>query len=428
MGGLVLPGSGGGYVNPIATPVVDYDFKQNLLYGPLLSVSRASAAYVDDTQGNWTLVPPNTLRRSDKGALIEGQQTNNIRNNSMQGAVAGSPGTLPTFWGRSPTLNGLAFAIAGIGTQNGVEYIDVSLSGTPTASGTFFLSPETTPTSGAALNQPWTFSSFLAVVGGSLTNTQVSLRMAEGGGASAANNTLGAEGLSAALKRYVISRTITQADTSTIQGQYAIDYTLNQPISITLRIGWPQLEQWNPSVAPQGGASSPIRTTGAAATRAADLVTALLPVSPSAITIAVVAQTPAFNLGYSHALACISNGTANERVNLYRNNANGPKITVNSSAGNSGPIGSSSVAAGTRFAAAAAFASGDRAFSVNSGAVDTDATPSGYPTSVTQINVGTFPGGAANPWNGYIERLAILPARMVNAELQRLSTLSTWGG
>ncbi len=85
--GFQFIGGAGGFPSPGA--VVDYDFAKDRYSGPAISVSRASSAYIDDSAGNWTLVPANTLRRSDKGALIEGAQTNSIRNNSMQGRLRG---------------------------------------------------------------------------------------------------------------------------------------------------------------------------------------------------------------------------------------------------------------------------------------------------------------------------------------------------
>lgn len=428
MGGLVLPGSGGGYVNPIATPVVDYDFKQNLLYGPLLSVSRASSAYIDDLAGNWTLVPANTLRRSDKGVLIEGQATNNIRNNSMQGAVAGTPGTLPTNWNGTSTQDGLSRQVVGVGSESGIDYIDIRVSGTPTASSTWTLAQPDGAVAGAN-GQLWTFSQFTRLSSGSLANISNMLLIcserdsAQGStGVSATNITPTSAAL--ASQRVPVSRTFTGSTTAFARGQIQFNYTSGQPVDITIRIGWPQLEQWNPAVAPQGGASSPIRTTGAAATRAADGLPSALAQALSTFTVAGVVQ-PTIPTPFG---AVLRLGTTADRAEIRLRSPDATGLQIQPVVGGAGQTSTSTPAGtlpvGVRNAFCTALATGDAAISV-AGSTPNTATPASVPT-VSLINIGS--GGSGQFFYGYIERLAILPARMVNAELQRLSTLSTWGG
>jgi hypothetical protein len=59
---------------------------------------------------------PSTL--AAQGLLIEESRTNSIRNNTMVGAVAGTPGTLPTNW--SESLGGVTRQVVGTGTTNGI--------------------------------------------------------------------------------------------------------------------------------------------------------------------------------------------------------------------------------------------------------------------------------------------------------------------
>jgi len=63
--------------------------------------------------------------------LLEPQRTNSIRNSSMVGAVAGSPGTLPTNWTRQNS-SGLTQTVVGVGVENGLQYVDINLSGIAT--------------------------------------------------------------------------------------------------------------------------------------------------------------------------------------------------------------------------------------------------------------------------------------------------------
>jgi len=63
---------------------VDIDCANNRIYvyglvtplSSVFSVTRSTNAYQDDTSGNWTLFPPNTLRQTSKGCLIEESRTN----------------------------------------------------------------------------------------------------------------------------------------------------------------------------------------------------------------------------------------------------------------------------------------------------------------------------------------------------------------
>lgn len=429
MGGLVLPGSGGGYTNPIATPVADYDFKQGSLYGPALSVSRASAAYIDDLAGNWTLVPANALRRSDKGALIEGQQTNSLRNNSMQGAVAGTPGVLPTNWIASVS-NGLSTQVVGTGVEGGIDYVDVRFFGTTTNANLPAILADSTTAISASPGQLWTASAFLRLVAGSLSNVNVQLCLSERG---AGGTNIGDSGVNVAVtgaalgsQRFAVSRTLTASAASVTLKPLQLGIPSGVSVDFTLRIGWPQLEQWSTAVTAVGGASSPIRTTGAAATRAADVVTASLAQALSAATIAAVYDSGRLAPLTGSLINLFNPADAlNNRLKVYSSTADNIVADVTSAGAVVGQASVIGVAQGRR-ALAAGFQSDGTALSVL-GSTPTVASPGSVPPSITRLSIGSRAVGDA-ALSGYIERLAVLPVRMVNAELQRLSALATWGG
>ena len=154
------------WVFPGAT--LDLDFANNRYFGVAnginsLTVSRASSGYAEALDGTWVNFGNNIARRTDRGLLVEESRTNSIRNNSMQGAVAGSPGTLPTNWG-VPSLAGLTETVVAVGAVNGIDYIDLRYQGTTTGT-ILFRYFESTLQIAASVGQTFTYSSFLAMAG-----------------------------------------------------------------------------------------------------------------------------------------------------------------------------------------------------------------------------------------------------------------------
>ena len=264
--------------NARAVPSLDLRFADNkslvdaVTGASLITFTRASSGtYVDSAgviQTAITDVPRfdhNPTTGESLGLLPEEQRTNSIRNNTMVGAVAGTPGTIPTNWGDVPTSNGLNRQIVGIGTQNGITYIDIRYSGTTTATSTTVTQPEPSSATVAANGQSWTASSWLALVGGSTSGLtviqRVTGRSAVGGFLENTDTTVA---LSSTLTRYVASITMANALTLRVSSDIVLSYSSGAAIDITLRIGLPQLEQG-------ATVSSVIPTTTAAATRSADV-------------------------------------------------------------------------------------------------------------------------------------------------------------
>ena len=170
---------------------------------------------------------------TDSTGTLQTAGYNFISNNTMMGAVAGSPGTLPTNW-LITAADGLTTNVVGTGIDsNGVNYIDIRVFGTPNSTA-YSLQVENTPNLVAGL--PHTISAWTAVVAGSTTNiTLLRFVMAGSGGVAVAWNT------TAALVR----------GSGTLPSPIAANYppTINfttvsgQAVDITLRIGLPQYEQ-----------------------------------------------------------------------------------------------------------------------------------------------------------------------------------------
>ena len=200
------------------------------------------------------------------GLILEAGSTDQIRNNSGTGAVAGTPGTRPTNWGlfnpQAMTQN-----VVGTGVQNGIAYTDIRFYGTPGSTGSLILFLETDTQIVAAAGETWTLSAFMAVVAGSISglanapklnmteNTAAGGYVTEGAGSAMSS-------ISSTLERQAsYTRTLTGGTTARVKPGLLINIVSGQAFDITLRIGWPQIEKLP-------AATSPIPTTSAAVTRA----------------------------------------------------------------------------------------------------------------------------------------------------------------
>jgi len=256
----------------------------NFLSGALPSdivFTRASTGWYFNSSGN-LVSAANNIPRFDygtpgsttlRGLLLEADSsTNGIRNNTMQGVVAGTPGTPPTNWTATTNGNGLSTQIVGSGTSNGINYVDVRFFGTTSSTAGNQILFEPNNSIAAANAQTWTSSCYISIVGGSTANiTTALLAFAQYSNVpaflSALSGTTFTGSLTANLQRFTFSTVTNNASTAFIQPYILINTTGSaQAIDISLRVGVPQAEQLP-------FATSPILTTNAAVTRAADLGT-----------------------------------------------------------------------------------------------------------------------------------------------------------
>ena len=396
----------------IPTADLDLDLTGSATASQLTTVrATPPLAYSNSAAGVWTALLP-IRRASPTGASWSRRRgPNSIRNNSMTGAVAGTPGTAPTNWAAWAATVSLTVQLVGVGTTNGIDYIDYRLSGTASGAGNPVQFFGGITDVAASPSQAWTQSVFLAMVGGSQSNIgSIQINAYEYNGASGfLRNDAGAVAVTSSLTRF--SRTwTTGVSTAFVRPSIFIQVIGAGAVDITIRIGWPQLEL---------GAfvTSPIRTTTVAVTRAAD-----------AVTIASVAwfnQTTGtmFAEGSAHSTAIgttavfqIDSGAATDRHLLGIDGAGDNLVgaTITGGAQQSNML----IVATANNKLAMAYAANDEAFSGNGGTVQTDAVVT-LPATLTTARLGANTTGF---WSGYIRRVSYWPTRLSNAHLKAMTT------
>jgi hypothetical protein len=201
-----------------------------------------------------------------RGTTVEPSSRNEIRNNTMQGAVVGSPGTLPTNWALI-LGSGINREVVGFGSENGIDYVDVRVFGTSTSgvSPSFFF--EVAGFIVGSFEQTWNVSAYIRVLQAVLPPTFYSIGYDE----TLTNGNFVAPGsafisTTNELLRYQYSRTNTGATTERMRPYFRTGMVNGGSYDFTVRIGLPQMELGSV-------ATSVIKTTGSAQTRNADVIT-----------------------------------------------------------------------------------------------------------------------------------------------------------
>ena len=344
------------------------------------------------------------------GLLVEEPRTNSIRNNTMVGAVAGTPGTLPTNWSFSGT--GSTSEVVGTGVENGINYIDVRFSGTVTNTNLNFES-----TTVASASQAWAASSYFKLISGTFTGTwRLTVNEFASGGTflrTGLAQTFIATNASLSTQRVAGSFTtgVSTASISVlINGQGAAT-----PIDFTLRIGLPQLELG-------AFATSPILTTTAAATRSADVATITGTAfsgwySQSEGTVFSAFSIPTSSTTGGARVYSISNSGATTQAWLRLQGGTNRVYEVTDSSTQQAVLSAGTFSAGVLYRGAVALKTNDFGFSENGSTPTVD--NSGTLGTVDRMGIGMDSSGTA-PLNGHIRRLTFWPQALPS----RLQTLT----
>jgi hypothetical protein len=351
------------------------------------------------------------------GLLVEEARTNSITNNTMVGAVAGTPGTNPTGWPFVSAAGGLTRQIIGVGTESGISYIDYRFSGTTTDANGVNIAPG----NGAALTgQTWSASTYWKLAGGSNTGISsfaIGLIEETSGGGFVTGAFYGQTAPTSGpliSQRPTATRTLTGGATvAFVRHTIQISIPTATVIDFTIRIGLPQLEQG-------AFATSPILTSTATVTRAADVAS----ITGSNFSSfynqtegTVFANYAERAFSATHQVATISNGTTNERISVAVNSSNVLDVGV-ISGGTDTFGGNTPTLTAQEYKIGFGYKADNSGVSANGSAITVDSAVT-LPTVVSQFDIGVR--GSSQSLNSTIKRLTYWPTRLADNTLQAIT-------
>ena len=360
------------------------------------------------------------------GGLFEEAGTNAIRNSTMVGAAAGSPGTLPTNW-IFTTQAGVTASVTATGTENGIAYVECRFVGTSSSAGDLRVSFEANTQVAASSGQSWTESAYFALANGSAPSGRtfnITINERNSGGSQVVANQSAniATSLTSTLRRFSFSVASTNASTAFVHPYVACYIAAGAVVDFTIRIGAPQLEQ-------KAFATSYIPTSTAAVTRNADALTlsdlTRIGYSASAGTLVAQGVINGQSASVYPALAALGMGaSATDEIVLFRNGSNN-RFGIETKVGGVvqlNPSSLSAVAVGTAYKTAVAWAVNDAAHTTSGAAPATD-TSGSLSTIIDRMSIGGFQARGEGTYGAQtISRIEYYPRRLTNAELQTLTT------
>lgn len=392
--------------------VYDLDFSNNRAWkgspielASLFSFSRDSSALSESLDGSWSSFSSGVARITNKGILIEPAATNSLRNSTPTGAVAGvigSGGALPSNWQAITLINGIVYEVKGTGTEFGLPYIDIKLSGTNSSGGTGVPSFgfEAITQIVAAQGQTWTASHFWRVISGSPLNLSPnqSLLSERNSSGNQLNISGGPGNLDGLLNRVSVLRTLSDPLAARVNSKWSVNIANGAqvggtPDGVTFRIYAPQLERTDI-------ATSPIITNGSISSRSADLATTTLSGSSSG-TIYISAISPEGTGIGERVLWQWDDGTESNRLRLCRKSDGSVHAIATSGGTDQCDINLGTVGNITDFSVSFGWENNNFAASLNGGALTADITGN-VPSGLTTIRHGS--DSAGNQWGGYIKR------------------------
>jgi hypothetical protein len=352
-----------------------------------------------------------------RGTTVEPSSRNEIRNNTMQGAVVGvvgSGGSRPTNW--LSNLRGLNEEILSISTINGVDIIDIRFTGTASATALVEIRNESNTQIVASNGQAWTYSSYFQVLNSPSAPNSYGIGMLEmtdvGAFVVQSNNALTDINQ---FSRRLFARTLSGGATvARVRGEFVFGVTNGQSYDFTIRIGLPQMEL-------SSVATSVIKTTGSAQTRNADVITktglgSVLPQTGGW----VYAEVDLRNFQLNGRIIGISDGSSANRITIFNTTLNRLRFIVTQGTNSQLAINSNALSTGKN-KVILAFAPSYFAIYLN-GALYNIQNSGNVPTC-PNIYLGSAEDSTGNFFNDPIHSYAIGSGAITDAQAIQLTTL-----
>jgi hypothetical protein len=348
--------------------------------------------------------------------LLEPQRTNSIRNSTIVGAVAGSPGTVPTNWSVN-NLFGLTQTIGTIGTESGLSYIDFRFNGIANASGSLEIRSEAPTQIAASNSQVWTNSTYVKLVANPSPANSIGLGIYErnlvGTALAFGQQTITP---TTSIARFTFTRTLVGGATvAFVQPSITFNLTSGATYDFTIRIAAPQMELG-------AFATTFIPTTTAAVTRVRDAasktdITSLIGQTEGTLFVEFdFTQTAEISTVIS-----ISDGTStNDFILVYKLDNNVLSARLRTAGTDQILINTGTLTSGS-YKLALAYKQNDIAFYVNGVLIGTDDSAN-IPATLSRLSISEI-GTASNVMFGRNAQAALFKTRLTNAQLAEITTL-----
>ena len=368
------------------------------------SFTRASIGTYFDSTGTLQTASNNTPRfdydpvtHAAKGILIEENRTNLITNSQANGAISGSPGTLPTNWVWAQMPAGLSAQILSTGVENGMNYIDVRISGTSAATNRPLLHFGSHPTTTSSI---YTISFWFKCLAGSCPQIQA---YALGANGWSMNATLTpSKPATSVLTKYFFTGMAVPTGGSSAYPMLDI-LTVNATgvtYDFSFRIAAPQSEQG-------AFATSYIPTTTAAVTRMVDVLTIATAGWYNDATGTYYADIESARM--SNTFGGLVGGTSNDLQAMFAQS--------NSVLAGANPYASGSRAVGAPFKAAYAYWPSGLSLSINGSTIYNGGSQPANTPSTIEI-MGKW---QSQKTTGHAKHIKYYPNTVPNAQLQLLT-------
>lgn len=213
-------------------------------FSDLYTFTRSGVATQINAAGELAIVPADTIRADftaagdPRGWLIEGP-TSNVGSNPR---FNGSPPSAPTNMTYTPSSPALSVAYA-YGTEAGMPYVDVTISGTAAASGFAIIYPDSFSTAVSAAPATWTASIYARLVSGTFSGS-FAWRLLDSLVSTLASVTIAPTSAPLLGQRFSVTGTHSNASATAVYTLLLVNGLVSgQSYNFTIRLGGYQIEQ-----------------------------------------------------------------------------------------------------------------------------------------------------------------------------------------